>query len=78
MPTRISRSKIRLGDAQNTEHSNRSSSLRLDRQTDSFTDDQVDKMSIRLQNTLNHKMREEIKKSENDILKALFPCERTP
>ena len=71
MPSRTSKKKTRHGDAQNEEDSPRSSSPRLDIEKNSLTEHQVDEISFRIENELTRKMRDEIKKSENHIRKAL-------
>ena len=71
MPTRTSKRKTRPGDDQNEENSTHYSSARPDTETNSLTEEQVDEISLRIENEITRKMRDEIKKSENNILEAL-------
>ena len=49
----------------------------LDIETNSLTEEQVDEMSLRIENKLTRKMRDDSKKSENNILEALISLSRT-
>ena len=71
MTTRASKTKTRHKNAQNGKGLSRSCSSRLNNETNSFMEDQVDKIFLRIQNKSTLKMRDEIRKSENSILKAL-------
>ena len=52
MSTRTCKKKSRHGDNQNEENSTHCSSVRLDKETNSLTGEQVDKISLRIQNQL--------------------------
>ena len=75
MPTRTSKRKTRHGGDRKEENSPRCSSSRLEIETNGLPEEQVNEISLRIENELTRKMRHEIRKSENNILKALnsFP-----
>ena len=68
MPTRTSKGTIRLGDDQNGENSSHYICVWLDTETIGLTEEQIDSISFRIENEINRKMKDEIRKSENNIL----------
>ena len=71
MPIRASKRKTSPGDAQITENSPHSSSFWLDTERISLTEDQLNGKSLRIDIKLICKMKDEIKSSEEKILKDL-------
>ena len=67
MPAGASQAKTHHKNAQNGKRSSGFCSSRLNSEANSFMEDQVDKIFLRIQNKLALKMRDEIKKSENSI-----------
>ena len=64
--------KTHHGEAQNVEDSPYSISLQFQTETVSLTEEEVVEMSLRKKNNVTRKLKAEIKKSENAILKALY------
>ena len=71
MSTRNSEKKTRHGDNQNEECSSRCNLARLDLENNSLSEEQVYETSLRVENKITGKRDDEIRKSENIILKAL-------
>ena len=61
----------RHGDDQNEENSPHFSFARLDTETNSLTEEEVDEISLRIVNEMTRKKKDEIGESENIILEAL-------
>ena len=71
MPTRTCKRKTRRRDDQNEVNSPHCSFARLDTETNSLSEEQVDEISLRIENDSTRKMKNEIRKSRNNILKVL-------
>ena len=71
MPTRTYKRKTRHRDDQNEASSPHCSSARLNTETNSVTEERVDEISLRIENEITQKLKDEIKKSENNILRTL-------
>ena len=77
MPTRNSKMKTHHMNDQNEENSLQCISTRLDIETISLTELQVDETSLRKENELTQKMKDEIRKSEIKYSRFSIHCERT-
>ena len=71
MPKRTFKSEACHGDDQTEENSPHCSSVRLDTETNNSTEEEFNEISLRIENEITGKMEYEIRKAENNILKAL-------
>ena len=71
MPKRTFESETCHADDQTDENSPHCSSVRLDTETNNSTEEEVNDITLRIENEITGKMEYDIRKEENNILKAL-------